>query len=194
MPPVLHPFSVLPVLLTAVLLLGACSSEEEPPSSGPASATGTPEPEPVAFGFGGAEPGRDGTDGTSSIRLSCTPYREYLLYEQVTVDTPVVLRAIRSDGLEVGRSWVTGNRRQRMSSGMIAVGAPGGQITDQPGWRERTPLAGTGLSPGTTYTFFVELSLPLGASQDELSFDYVVGDRSETVSWPYTMDRVRRCR
>ena len=106
----------------------------------------------------------------------------------------MVLRAIRSDGLEVGRTWISDDRRQRLSSGIIAPDAPGASVTDEPGWRDRTRLAGARLAPGTTYTVFIEVALPLGASQDVFSIDYTVDDRSETTDWPYAMDRVRRCR
>ncbi len=202
----LRPSSVLAGALAAVLLLGACSSDAEPasersssaPSPDAATSAATP-PRPVAFGFAGAEPGRDGGDGTTSIRFGCTRYVDHLVYEQLTVDTPVVLRAIRSDGLEVGRTWISDDRRQRLSSGVIAPDAPGARLTDEPGWRDRTRLAGARLAELTgVERHDVALGLGSGwlpavdAIAEHAGAEQVV--EIETTDWPYAMDRVRRCR
>lgn len=190
-------------LLPALVLLasGACSREDtdrddrdgpEPASTSTTSAS-TPAEPAVAFGFGGARPGAGGTEGTTSIRIGCTPYDSYLFYEQLAVDAPVTLRSLTSDGLEVGRSWISDDREQRFSSGTYAVDAPGGSVADEPGWADRRGLAGARLEPGRTYTFFAEVELPVGSAQREFRFDYLVGDRSASVSWPYAVARARRC-
>ena len=176
-------------LLPALVLLasGACSREDTDRDD-----RDGPEPA-VAFGFGGARPGAGGTEGTTSIRIGCTPYDSYLFYEQLAVDAPVTLRSLTSDGLEVGRSWISDDREQRFSSGTYAVDAPGGSVVDEPGWADRRRLAGARLEPGRTYTFYAEVELPVGSAQREFRFDYLVGDRSASVSWPYAVARARRC-
>ncbi|CAN5436051.1 hypothetical protein BH11ACT8_BH11ACT8_10770 [soil metagenome] len=184
----------------AVSLAGCSSSDDDAtsdpttaPSStsaadAPSSATTTEAaPTPVAFDF-------DAVD----LSISCTPFTEYVQFEQFTTDADVVLRSVDvadgSTGITVGRTWVSDDKRQAISSGNLAVNAKGTRITDEAGWAGRTRLSGAAITAGTTYTVFATLSIGSGADVDS----FVVSYRDATgapgvATWPLAITRESGC-
>lgn len=172
-------------LLAAFTLLTGCSGEEgatPPERPGP---TETPAAPALSFG----EPSEE--TGEERIVIGCAErYPTVTLYDEVTADRDLTLDSVSvvgDDGVAVVQSWVSSLPEGRVStSGVLAKGAGGVQRDDIEPWADRGPLAGTGLTSGSTYEYFLELSIE--PDQTVTGFEFSWTADGEASSSTYELD------
>lgn len=180
----------IPSLAAATLLLVALAACSSDPTAAPANTPGSPEPaeaSPTArFDF----------SSSATLSIDCTAFDDYVQFDQLSVDHDVELVSLTAPDAvrtSVGRSWISDDPEQLGSGGLNAVRAGGVQVTDEPGWSDKTPVKGYKMVADTDYTVFTELSIRPGAVMKDLIITYLLDGAEITTVWPTSITRKQRC-